>query len=327
MAIGDDKDFRMVGFGQILRFPSQDIIGGPGSIVGREFTTPFGGNLQQPGSLTTLSFYNGDTYNQNFNPTYNNTTNNAFNNITNLTENNYTTVEVVGVDQIVAGTGITVTPSGGTGTVTISSTAGAAGVDAIVAGTGVTITSTGPGGTGTVTIDAPGGAAGVSSIIAGAGITVTPAGGTGNVTIDASGVSSIIAGSGISISASGAGGTGNVTITNTSTNNGATTLIYGKITSAAKTSGRAHWTYTVTPYISGTAQASVSAYNLLEESNTSTSAYGYTVTSASGGINITGTSFNIFPVPNNTWVAMEYTNFSGSLNYWFSAPNYIKGTC
>ena len=65
----------------------------------------------------------------------------------------------------------------------IADSGGGGAVSQIVAGTGVTISPVG--GTGNVTINAAG--AGVSQIVAGTGITISPSGGTGNVTINSSG--------------------------------------------------------------------------------------------------------------------------------------------
>lgn len=103
---------------------------------------------------------------------------------------------------------------------------------------------------------------------------------------------------------------------------GTTSLIYGKITGATKGT-YATWTYTVQDYYGNL----YTAYNLLEKENTATSAYGYTVTGA-GGDNISGTSYYVYAVPNNAWVAMEYTTgVTGGFAYWFSAPNRIAGSC
>jgi hypothetical protein len=254
MALGDDGDFRMVGFRQVMRFPPQDVLGGTGSISGRDFTTPFGGNIQQPGSWSTNNFYTNNNFNQ--------FTNNSFtNNTTNNTINNYYNCDNCG-----GGGTITVIGDDGTGTtVTYPSISN-------LEFTGTNLTS----------------------------VTESPTG----TTI-------------INYSAGGGGG------------GGGSTIVYGQITASTKTAGLAHWTYDVTPYISGTAQASVQAYNLLEENNTTTIAYGYSVTTASGGVNVSGTSFNVYPIPNGTWVAMEETDFmaSGVYQYWFSAPNYLNGTC
>lgn len=109
-----------------------------------------------------------------------------------------------GVKQLLAGSGITLSPASGLGAVTVTSTGGGGGAVAsvsgsgagisvtpttgavvvsntgatsIVAGTNVTISSTGAGGTGAVTINATGGGGGgaVSSVSgSGVGITVTP---------------------------------------------------------------------------------------------------------------------------------------------------------
>jgi len=69
------------------------------------------------------------------------------------------------VNQIVAGTGISVNPSGGTGTVIVTN----AGVTSIVAGTGISIS----GATGAVTINATGGTGTVTSVAAGSGLSAT----------------------------------------------------------------------------------------------------------------------------------------------------------
>jgi hypothetical protein len=112
-----------------------------------------------------------------------------------------------GVQTIIAGSNISVSPASGQGTVTIDASGGAAGVSQLVAGTNITLTPSS--GLGTVTIDASGG---VSQLVAGTNITLTPSSGLGTVTIDASGapVSSIIAGTGITISPTN--GLGDVTI-------------------------------------------------------------------------------------------------------------------
>jgi hypothetical protein len=112
---------------------------------------------------------------------------------------------------------------------------------------------------------------------------------------------------------------------------GGTTLKYGKITNAVQTAGYAFWTYTVDIYTAGAVSSTVTAYNMLEFSNTATLAYGYAVT---GGDRITGTSYYIRSVPLNTWIRMEsngdipaLTNYPGGTNYIFHAPNVISGTC
>lgn len=104
---------------------------------------------------------------------------------------------------------------------------------------------------------------------------------------------------------------------------GTTTLIYGKITSTSRISaGKAAWAYTVL-----TSSGSVTARNLLEKENTTTSAYGYTI-NPSGTDRIVSTSYYIYPVPINTWVRMELTTaVDGVSRYWFSAPNYLNGGC
>ena len=62
------------------------------------------------------------------------------------------------VSQIVAGTNITISPSGGTGVVTINASGGTGGVTQIIAGTNITISPAG--GTGAVTINSSGGGGG-----------------------------------------------------------------------------------------------------------------------------------------------------------------------
>ena len=106
---------------------------------------------------------------------------------------------------------------------------------------------------------------------------------------------------------------------------GTTTLVYGYIntgTPARITSGIAAWSYDVI-----TSSGTVTARNLLEKGNTNTVAYGYSI-SPSGSDKISGTSYYIYPVPANTWVRMEQTSaVDGTLRYWFSAPNFINGSC
>jgi hypothetical protein len=70
------------------------------------------------------------------------------------------------VNQIVAGTGISVNPSGGTGVVIVNN----AGVTSIVAGAGISIS----GATGAVTINATGGTGTVTSVAAGSGLSAGP---------------------------------------------------------------------------------------------------------------------------------------------------------
>jgi len=83
-----------------------------------------------------------------------------------------------GVSQIIAGSNVTISPSGGTGAVTINATGGGGAVASVTAsGAGITASPT----TGAVVIANTG----VTSIVAGTGITVS--GGTGAVTINATG--------------------------------------------------------------------------------------------------------------------------------------------
>ena len=106
---------------------------------------------------------------------------------------------------------------------------------------------------------------------------------------------------------------------------GGATAYYGKITAATQTAGYAYWTYTVQVYLAGVAGTTLTAFNLLEINNTGTNAYGYAVT---GGDRLTGTSYYIRKVPIGTWVRIEQTNaVNGTANYYFSAPNYMDGTC
>lgn len=109
---------------------------------------------------------------------------------------------------------------------------------------------------------------------------------------------------------------------------GGSTLVYGQITAAQKDPSLAKWTYTVQPYDNGLVSGSpVTAFNLLERGNSSTSAYGYTVQTGTGD-RVTGTNFFVKSVPVNAWVCMEYTEqVTGSTTYWFSAPNRIDGSC
>lgn len=251
MALGDDGDFRMVGFGQVLRFPPQDIIGGSGSIQGREFTTPFGGNLQQPGSAPTQSLYNGDLINQSINNTLNNTNNNYFNNITNVT---------LGGGGTGGGTATKITVVDSTGSPSVQYTD----IDELN--------------------------------FFGAGVSLYNPPGTPN----------------------------SVEVTITGSGGGGSTIVYGEITGASRiTTGVAKWSYSVTLY----GGSSVTAYNLYERGNTTTSAYGYTISPASSD-RISSTNYSISPVPNGVWVSLEQTSgVTGTTSYWFGAPNVISGTC
>lgn len=252
MALGDDGDFRMVGFRQVMRFPPQDVLGGTGSVLSRDFTTPFGGNIQQPGSWSTNNYYNNNNFNQ-----Y--TNNNIFNNNITNNYNNYNDCDACGAGGSGGGT-ITVIGDDGTGTI-------------------VTYTSIN-------TID-----------FIGSGLVGVTSPGTGSVEVE--------------YQDTGGGG-------------GGSTLVYGKITTAVRiTTGIARWEYTVSLYGGG----SVTAYNLFEYENTNALAYGLTINPA-GSDQISGTSYAIQPVPNDTWVALEDTNgVNGVSDYWFGAPNIITGSC
>jgi len=60
MPIGDDKDFRMVGFRQVKLFDGQDHIGGTGSAMLSQETAPFGGSNTSPPSSTSTTIALGD---------------------------------------------------------------------------------------------------------------------------------------------------------------------------------------------------------------------------------------------------------------------------
>jgi hypothetical protein len=111
-----------------------------------------------------------------------------------------------GVVQLVAGTGVTLSPPSGEGIVTINATAPPAPVTRLLAGTNVTLSPTS--GLGEVTINASGGGGGAVSSVAGvgAGINVTPT--TGAVVVSNTGVTSIVAGDNVTVS----GATGAVTV-------------------------------------------------------------------------------------------------------------------
>jgi|688.fasta_scaffold09312_15 hypothetical protein len=254
MALGEDGDFRMVGFRQIMRFPSQDILGGPGSVLGRDFTTPFGGNVQQPGSWSTNNFYGGDNFNQYVNNSFN-----TLNNINNVT-NNYNCGEC----------------GGGSGTSTIN--------------------VEGDDGTGTI-VTYP--AISTVSFVGSALVNVleTPT------------------------------GTAVVNYQDTGGGGGGSTIEYGEITSVTKlTSTVAKWSYSVNKWSGGSATGTtVTAYNTLEKGNTSSLAYGYSV-STTDGQTITGTAYKVDSVPVGAFVMFENSSDLGSGN-WFSAPNRVSGTC
>lgn len=60
MPIGDDKDFRMVGFRQVKLYDGQDHIGGSGSAMLSQETAPFGGSNVSPPSSTSTTLMLGD---------------------------------------------------------------------------------------------------------------------------------------------------------------------------------------------------------------------------------------------------------------------------
>jgi hypothetical protein len=254
MALGDDGDFRMVGFRQVMRFPPQDVLGGTGSILGRDFTTPFGGNIQQPGSWSTNNYYNNNNFNQ-----Y--TNNNIFNNNITNNYNNYNDCSLCG-------------GGGGGGTISV--------VDSLTSTTYSNIS----------TLNFSGSAF--------ASVVESP--------------------------------TGTAIITNNDTGGGGggSTLEYGEIISSTKlVATEAIWSYDIEIWQNGAPTGTtVTAYNTLERGNTSTLAYGYTVSSADGQ-SIPGTVYKVQPVPTGAFVVMEDTDaFSlAGTDYWFSAPNRIDGTC
>ena len=124
---------------------------------------------------------------------------------------------------------------------------------------------------------------------------------------------------------------GAATVEYEDTGGSGSTLVYGKITNATRTAGtRAFWTYTVQPYVSGSASGgTVTAYNLLENDNSTTAAYGYSIVSSGNYDRITSTNYYIKSVPVGAWVRMEQTSAipSYSNTYWFEAPNRIDGAC
>ena len=103
---------------------------------------------------------------------------------------------------------------------------------------------------------------------------------------------------------------------------------FGSISGNEQTSGIAKWDYTVynTTFDGSewiTSSPSITAYNLLEIQNTSTSAYGISVT-GDQGLTLSGfTGFAVMPVPNGTIVELSYRGGK----YFFSAPNIINGSC
>jgi hypothetical protein len=218
-----------------------------------------------------------------------------------------------GVTQLVQGTGIVLSPSGGTGVVTISSTGGGGSVSSVsgsgsgisvspttgavvVQNTGVTSLTAGAnvtlsGSAGAVTISATPGAGGVSQIVAGANVTISPSGGTGTVTINATGAGG---GAVSSVSASGAGiaaspTTGAVVLTNT----GVTSLVQGTGIAVSSSTGNVTVANTgVTSIVQGTGITVSGSTGAVTISSTG----GYTLPTATstvlGGIKV-GPSLNI----------------------------------
>jgi hypothetical protein len=85
------------------------------------------------------------------------------------------------VRNAIAGTGITITGNISSPYATISATGGGGAVTQIVAGAGISVSPAG--GTGTVTVNNTG----VTQIVAGTNVTISPVGGTGAVTVNAAG--------------------------------------------------------------------------------------------------------------------------------------------
>lgn len=88
---------------------------------------------------------------------------------------------VAGVSQIIAGVNVTISPAGGTGVVTVNATGATGGVISLTAGTGISISSS----TGSVTVTN----IGVTSLIAASGITLTNSTGAVSISANGGGVS------------------------------------------------------------------------------------------------------------------------------------------
>lgn len=164
----------------------------------------------------------------------------------------------------------------------------------------------------------------INPFIPSAGTTTTTTLTVGDGTTSYTGINTITVSGTLSLSSTGAT---SVDIFGSGGGGGGTSLKYAKITGSSKiVSTEARWSYTVVIYTAGIpAASSVTAYNLLEKENTSSSAYGYAVT---GGDQVTGTSYYVRAVPTNTWIRMEQTSdITGTPTYWFSAPNFMDGTC
>ena len=166
-------------------------------------------------------------------------------------------------------------------------------------------------------------------------VVIQPAGtggtGTGTITVEDPSVPTTLSGidtiqfTGTGLVGVTPGATPNIAVVEYQDTGGSGTgLLYGQITSVlSKDATRSIWSYQVTL----TGGSVVTASNLLEYNNTGTVAYGYTVTAGTGDV-ISGTSYSVRSVPTGTWVRLEQTSaITGSPVYWFSAPNYIDGTC
>lgn len=283
MGIGDDGDFRMVGFQQVPLFPPQDHIGGSTSPILYEANHPLGGSNVSPPTSQSTTIALG---NNNF--TFPGTT------LPNIPP----PVIYVGGGGTGTSTPLTVTGPGGSPSFSPVETIefdGTAFASLVLTGTTATISYDGGGAApGTITvskIDAPATSfSGISTVqFTGApSISVTnPSAGVALVTLKS-------------------------------------TILYGQISGAVK-QATAIWHYTVTLTSGG---GSVTAFNLLEKENDTTSAYGYSVQATGGSTLLTGTNFFIKQVPINTWVRLERTaEVTGVLSFWFSAPNMIDGGC
>lgn len=82
----------------------------------------------------------------------------------------------------------------------------------------------------------------------------------------------------------------------------------------------------VTGGLTSTTNGGKPGLNVLEAANTATLAYGFSCTSGTGALPISGFTFS--RVPNNTIVEMSIRrNASGVTSFEFSAPNPITGAC
>lgn len=283
MPIGDDQDFRMVGFRQVKLFDAQDHVGGSGSAMINQEMSPFGGSNVSPPSSTSTTLMLGDN-----NFTFPGTT------LPNIPP----PVIYLGGGGTGTSTPLTVTGPNGSPSLSPVETIefdGTAFASLVLTGTTATVSYNGGGAApGTITVSK---------------IDVPATSFSGISTVQFTGAPSI------SVTSPSAG-VALVTLKST--------ILYGQISGAVQ-QATAIWHYTVTLASGG---GSVTAFNLLEKENNTTSAYGYAVQSTGGFTLLTGTNFFIKQVPLNTWVRLEQTTeVTGTLSYWFSAPNMIDGGC